>query len=97
MDSAGDIVSIGVCPWMAGRGSSGRRKRKENNMNCLLCGKPITLVPSAAERAKKYGKTADHYDKLFTTHSECLTACWYGRETKDMHDYRIKQAERKTT
>jgi len=24
-------------------------------MDCTICGRPIELVPSAAERAKKYG------------------------------------------
>lgn len=42
-------------------------------MNCTLCGKPIVLSPSAAERAAKdvTGKTADYYIALFTTHAAC--------------------------
>lgn len=40
-------------------------------MNCTICGKPIELVPSAAERARKYGGTPADYTKLFTTHSGC--------------------------
>jgi len=40
-------------------------------MKCTICGKPIVLVPSAAERAKKHGGKASDYTKLFTTHSEC--------------------------
>jgi hypothetical protein len=40
--------------------------------NCNICGKPIILVPSAAERARKYGETADYYKNLFTTHDDCL-------------------------
>lgn len=40
-------------------------------MNCTICGKPITLVPSAAERATKYGSTPAFYTGLFTEHSEC--------------------------
>jgi len=43
-------------------------------MKCTICGKPITLVPSASERAKKYGGKASDYTKLFTTHSECALA-----------------------
>ena len=42
-------------------------------MNCTICGKPIKLVPSAEERAKKdlTGKTAADYRSLFTEHSDC--------------------------
>lgn len=45
-------------------------------MNCTICGKPIVLVPSAAERAAKdvSGKSAAYYTSLFTTHSECAVA-----------------------
>lgn len=39
---------------------------------CTICNKEIVLVPSAAERAKKYGGTAEYYTSLFTTHSECF-------------------------
>lgn len=41
--------------------------------NCSLCGKPIVLVPSAAERAAKdcTGKSAAYYTSLFTVHAEC--------------------------
>ena len=54
-------------------------------MNCKHCGKPINLVPNAAERAAKdcTGKTADYYTKLFEYHTECtlkLRKDW--RETK---------------
>jgi hypothetical protein len=42
--------------------------------NCTLCQKPIVLVPSAAERAAKYGGTASDYTKIFTTHNHCLIA-----------------------
>lgn len=44
---------------------------KRNNNICTLCGKPIVLVPSARERAKKYGGTAEYYRNLFTAHSHC--------------------------
>lgn len=45
-------------------------------MICSICGKPIVLSPSAAERAAKdvTGKSADYYRKLFTTHSACALA-----------------------
>jgi len=41
-------------------------------MNCTICGKKIVLVPSAKERAKRYGGKPSDYTKLFTEHSECL-------------------------
>ena len=40
-------------------------------MNCALCGKPIVLVPSAKERADKYGGTPNDYTRLFTAHADC--------------------------
>lgn len=42
--------------------------------NCTICGRPIVLKPSAAERAKRYGGKPSDYTKLFTTHSECAVA-----------------------
>lgn len=41
-------------------------------MNCSICGKKIILVPSAKERAKRYGGKPSDYTNLFTEHSECL-------------------------
>lgn len=40
-------------------------------MDCRICGKPIRLIPSAAERARKYGGKPSDYTKLFTTHADC--------------------------
>lgn len=42
-------------------------------MNCSICQKPITLSPSAAERAAKdvTGKSAAYYTSLFRTHTTC--------------------------
>ncbi len=40
-------------------------------MNCSICGKKIVLVPSAKERAEKYGGKPSDYTKLFTVHAEC--------------------------
>lgn len=42
-------------------------------MNCKHCGKPIVLVPSAAERAAKdvTGKPASYYANLFQYHDAC--------------------------
>lgn len=38
---------------------------------CTLCGRPIVLVPSAQERARKAGGTPSDYTGLFTTHAVC--------------------------
>ena len=43
-------------------------------MRCIICGKPIVLVPSAKERAAKFGGKPSDYTALFTTHSECALA-----------------------
>lgn len=52
-------------------------------MNCTICNKPIVLVPSAKERAAKYGGRPSDYAKLFTTHSECFVAK-RERETREL-------------
>ena len=44
------------------------------NRKCNICNKPIILVPSAAERTKKYGGTPKSYTDLFTSHTECFIA-----------------------
>ncbi len=41
-------------------------------MKCSICNKEIILVPSAAERAAKYGKPASYYTSLFTYHNDCF-------------------------
>ena len=43
-------------------------------MKCSICNKPITLVPSAAQRAAKGGGDAAYYTRLFTTHTDCQLA-----------------------
>jgi hypothetical protein len=43
-------------------------------MKCTICGKEIKLIPSAAERARKFGGKASDYTKLFTEHAECTIA-----------------------
>lgn len=43
-------------------------------MKCSICKKPIVLVPSAKERAAKYGGTPAYYEGLFKTHNECFLA-----------------------
>lgn len=40
-------------------------------MNCTICGEPIVLVPSANERAKKFGGLSSDYTALFTEHAKC--------------------------
>jgi hypothetical protein len=52
-------------------------------MNCAICGKPIVLIPSAAERAKKFGGKARDYTKLFTEHAQC-TIDKRNRETSEL-------------
>jgi hypothetical protein len=44
---------------------------KEEVMKCKFCGKEVTLVPSAKERAKKFGGKPSDYTKIFTTHANC--------------------------
>ncbi len=43
-------------------------------MKCTICNKEITLIPSAKERANKYGGKPSDYTKLFTEHTECALA-----------------------
>jgi len=43
-------------------------------MKCKLCGTEIHLVPSASERAARYGGSPQDYTKLFTAHSFCVVA-----------------------
>jgi len=62
-------------------------------MNCTICNKPITLSPSATERAAKdvTGKSAAYYTNLFTTHSKCSVE---KRERETVELIRRKHAER---
>lgn len=41
-------------------------------MNCSICGSPVVLVPSAQERAKKFGGLPGDYTRLFTAHADCI-------------------------
>ena len=56
---------------------------------CVFCGKSIVLVPSAAERAAKYGgtHTAAYYTSLFTSHSDCLMLYRDGHITRNGERY----------
>lgn len=40
-------------------------------MKCTICGKEIVLIPSARERADKYGGKPSDYTRLFTEHTSC--------------------------
>lgn len=40
-------------------------------MNCKHCHRPIVLIPSAAERARKCGGQPSDYTQLFEYHAEC--------------------------
>lgn len=40
-------------------------------MNCTICKKPIILIPSAQERADKFGGRPSDYINLFTEHAQC--------------------------
>lgn len=40
-------------------------------MNCIHCHKPVVLIPSATERARKFGGEPEDYTLLFQYHSEC--------------------------
>ena len=43
-------------------------------MNCTICTKPIELVPSARQRAERFGGSPADYTKLFTEHAACTLA-----------------------
>ncbi len=55
---------------------------------CKICGKPIVLVPSAAERAKKFGGKASDYIALFETHSDCQLT----KNKKDLKDLLMRRS-----
>ena len=42
--------------------------------NCTICGKPITLYPSAFERARKFGGNPSDYTAICTEHASCVIA-----------------------
>lgn len=43
-------------------------------MNCTICHEPVILIPSATERAKRYGGKPSDYTSLFTSHPDCFIA-----------------------
>lgn len=44
------------------------------NRICTYCNKPVVLSPSAEQRAKKCGGTAEFYRSLFPNHPQCSIA-----------------------
>jgi hypothetical protein len=68
------VLGLFLIMRKSGGGKSGYRSRARRNPGprlCTICGKPIVLVPSAAERARKFGGKPSDYTNLFTTHSQC--------------------------
>lgn len=49
-------------------------KREIKMAKCTICKKEIVLVPSASERAARFGGKASDYTKMFTTHADCQVA-----------------------
>jgi hypothetical protein len=41
-------------------------------MKCTICERVITLIPSASERAAKFGGKASDYTNLFRQHPACI-------------------------
>lgn len=40
-------------------------------MDCIHCGSPVVLVPSAQERARRHGGSPRDYTALFREHVAC--------------------------
>jgi hypothetical protein len=59
---------------------------------CSICSKPIVLAPTALERSKKYGGTADFYTNLFQQHNECVIE----KRRQDTIDLMRRSAKEKT-
>ena len=53
------------------KGNLGEAGEARQEVNCTICGNPIVLVPSADERARKYGGSARFYRDLFSEHVDC--------------------------
>jgi hypothetical protein len=52
-------------------------------VKCSECGKAIHLVPSAQERARRFGGVPSDYSYLFGTHTACLLQK-RDRETREL-------------
>jgi hypothetical protein len=64
---------------------------------CTICGKPIILAPSAAERSRRdpQDRPPSYYLDLFTEHVTCAVAK-RGRETLELIERRNKSHDRQT-
>jgi hypothetical protein len=71
------------------------RGGRESLMKCTICGEEIVLVPSAKERAAKFGGAPSDYSNLFTTHAQCSLS-QSNRETLElMRRLRTSSIEKK--
>jgi hypothetical protein len=66
-----------------------------NHRKCTICGKPIILMPSAAERSRRdpQGNPPSYYLDLFTEHASC-TVAKRERETLELIQRRSKSHAR---
>jgi len=67
-----------------------QKMKKTKGKPCTICGEPIVLVPSAAERARKdvTGKPAQYFINLFDQHSECTVKKRSEEAVANMRRYR---------
>lgn len=66
--------------------------------DCTICGEPIRLIPSAKERARKFGGEPSDYTRLFTQHADCTvrvrSESAVANMAKAREDYEARQARR---
>ena len=66
--------------------------------DCTVCGEPVTLVPSAKERARKFGGKPEDYTAIFTRHTSCAlkkrAESAKALMAKTREDYEARQARR---
>jgi len=48
------------------------RNYEKKEVLCSYCKKPVILIPSASERARKFGGVAEDYIRLFPNHTSCV-------------------------
>lgn len=60
-------------------------------MKCVHCHEEVVLVPSATERAAKYGGTPEFYTKLFTMHNKCIMELRRASMSKALSDDRARR------
>lgn len=56
------------------------------HLNCRICGAPVVLSPSANQRAKNSGYSANYYRNLFPDHAQCVVA----KNSKEVSDLMAK-------